>query len=176
MRVRRKALAPKGRELASRIICEKLTCDEEIASLEHGETIAVYLASPDEIDLSGFIRELLRRGVNVVAPRWNGETYELANVKSLSENDLRYGPMRILEPTEAKLVNPADVAVWIVPGLAFTDDGMRLGYGGGWYDRLLASSKKDSLKIGIAHEFQLVDALPHEPHDIPLTRVITVAT
>ena len=48
------------------------------------------------------------------------------------------GPMNILEPAEADIVKPADVEVWVIPGLAFTKDGKRLGYGGGWYDRLLA--------------------------------------
>ena len=48
------------------------------------------------------------------------------------------GPMNILEPAEADIVKPADVEVWVIPGLAFTKDGKRLGYGDGWYDRLLA--------------------------------------
>jgi 5-formyltetrahydrofolate cyclo-ligase len=65
--------------------------------------------------------------------------------------------------------------VWIVPGLAFTKDGRRLGYGGGWYDRLLASARKDALRIGVAHEFQVLGDLPNEPHDILLNRVVTDA-
>ena len=79
--------------------------------------------------------------------------------------------MNILEPAEAEIVSPLEVAAWIVPGLAFTRDGRRLGYGGGWYDRLLASARKGSLKIGVAHEFQVVEDLPHEPHDIRLDRL-----
>ena len=81
--------------------------------------------------------------------------------------------MNILEPAEAEIVRPSDVAVWIVPGLAFTRDGKRLGYGGGWYDRFLASARKDALKIGVAHKFQILDNLPYEPHDILLNCVIT---
>jgi 5-formyltetrahydrofolate cyclo-ligase len=115
---------------------------------------------------------MLARDVTVVSPRWNGETYELAKLKGLSERHLRRGPMNILEPAEAELVEPSDIAVWIVPGLVFTQDGKRIGYGGGWYDRLLAGAKS-SVKIGVAHEFQIVDDLPHEPHDIQLTCVVT---
>ena len=173
MRARRKALAPEERERTSKIVCAKLL--NALGGCSQDETVAVYLASPDEIDLSGFILEMLGNGVAVAAPRWNGETYELARVKSLSEDDLRRGPMNILEPAKADLVEPTDVAAWIIPGLAFTNDGRRLGYGGGWYDRLLATSEEESLKIGVAHEFQLVDKLPQEPHDIILDRIVTSA-
>ncbi len=176
MRAHRKALSPDERERASKIICAKLLSDGGITAatdpLESGGAVAVYLASPDELDLSDFIREMLSRGVKVVSPRWNGETYELARIKGLDEVNLRRGPMNILEPGEAEIVEPSAVAAWIIPGLAFTQDGKRLGYGGGWYDRLLADAN-GTLKIGVAHEFQIVDNLPHEPHDILLDRVVS---
>lgn len=175
MRALRRALSPEERERASRSICAKLCHDDAIidaaSPLAAGGAVAVYLASPDEIDLSDFIREMLNRGVAVVSPRWNGEAYELARLKGLSEGDLRRGPMNILEPAEAEIVKPSEVAAWIVPGLAFTRDGRRLGYGGGWYDRLMANAK--GFKIGVAHDFQIVENLPQEPHDIQLIRIVT---
>ena len=166
MRVRRRALMPEERTAASEIICAKL------AVFNFHSPVAVYLASPQEIDLSPFIRKMLATGVEVVAPRWNGETYELAVLKGLDDAHLRQGPMGILEPAEAEIVSPKEVEVWLVPGLAFTQNGKRLGYGGGWYDRLLADAPKGSLKIGIAHAFQVVDDLPSEPHDILLSKVV----
>ena len=165
MRERRRTLTPEERTAASEIICAKL------AVLNLHSPIAVYLASSQEIDLSPFIRKMREGGVKVVAPRWNGETYELAVLKGLDEAHLRQGPMGILEPTEAEIVSPREVEVWLVPGLAFTRSGKRLGYGGGWYDRLLADAPKDAVKIGIAHAFQVVDDLPGEPHDILLSKV-----
>ena len=177
MRALRRALARKERERAAKVICAKLINNNSItvaAGLPDGHgAVAVYLAAPEEIDLSEFILAMLDRGVTVVSPRWNGETYELAKLNGLSESDLRRGPMNILEPAEADIVKPSEVAVWIVPGLAFTREGRRLGYGGGWYDRLLASADKGSLKIGVAHGFQIVDALPHEPHDILLNHIVS---
>ena len=176
MRTRRKALSPDARARASETICAKLLSDGGILAaidpLEGGGAVAVYLASPDELDLANFIREMLGRGVTVASPRWNGETYALARIKGLDEVNLRRGPMNILEPAEAETIEPSDVTAWIVPGLAFTKDGKRLGYGGGWYDRLLAD-ENGVLKIGVAHEFQIVGDLPHEPHDILLDRVVT---
>ena len=176
MKARRKALTPEARKAASEIICAKLAADSDIGMridpFEWGSPVAVYLASPQEIDLSPFIRKMLAMGVKVVAPRWNGENYELAVLKGLGDAHLRKGPMGILEPAEAEIVSPKVVDVWLVPGLAFTRNGKRLGYGGGWYDRLLAEAPKCVFKIGIAHAFQVVDDLPSEPHDVPLAGVV----
>ena len=176
MKARRKAVTPEARKAASEIICAKLAADSEISlridPLEWGSPVAVYLASPQEIDLSPFIRKMLESGVKVVTPRWNGETYELAVLKGLDDAHLRQGPMGILEPAEAEIVSPKKVEVWLVPGLAFTRSGKRLGYGGGWYDRLLAEAPKNACRIGIAHSFQVADDLPSEPHDILLSKVV----
>lgn len=166
MRMRRRALSADERARAAAVICDR------VANLPAGAVCAVYLSSPDEIDLTGAIEKFLDRGVVVVAPRWNGKMYELAKLKSLSEGDLRAGPMGIREPKDADIVPPGTVEVWFVPGLAFTEDGRRLGYGGGWYDRLMAEAKGGARKIGIAYGFQVVEDLPSEPHDIRLTSVI----
>ena len=64
--------------------------------------------------------------------------------------------------------------MWIVPGLAFTRAGARLGYGGGWYDRLLGEAAPVAVALGVAHVFQIVDALPVEPHDRTLSGVVSV--
>ncbi len=177
MRALRRALSPEERLRASKVVCAKLNLDKEIAAATDpsggGGVVAVYLAAPDEIDLSDFICEMLDRGVDVASPRWSGETYDLARLKGLDEGDLRRGPMNILEPIEAESVRPQYVSVWIVPGLAFTKGGKRLGYGGGWYDRLLAATAKNALKIGVAYEFQIVDDIPSEQHDILLDRIVT---
>ena len=176
MKARRKALAAEEKSAADAAVCEKLKARSDIGEmidpLNCGSPIAVYLASPDEINIDPYIEYMLATGVEVVAPRWNGETYELAKLKGLDEKDLRRGPMGIREPIDADIVEPKDVYAWIIPGLAFTRSGKRLGYGGGWYDRFLASAPKGAIKIGVAYSFQIVDDLPAEPHDIPLTDVV----
>ena len=65
-----------------------------------------------------------------------------------------------------------DVGVWIVPGLAFTRDGRRLGYGGGWYDRFLAAAAPDALAFAAAYPFQMLDELPVEAHDRRVKAVV----
>ncbi len=169
MRTMRKAVSAADRAATSRAICAKLL------EMDLGDVVAVYLASADEIDLTPFIEAALKRGTRIVAPRWTGETYELAELRGLSPSDLRPGPHGILEPATSKVEavsRPLPMA-WIVPGLAFTRDGRRLGYGGGWYDRLMADAPASAKKIGVAYSFQVVEDLPSEPHDILLTDVIT---
>ena len=176
MRARRKAVSSAERAEASAIVCTKLArsagLGEVIDPFEIGSPIAVYLASPDEIGLGPYIERLLWFGLKIVVPRWNGETYELAVLKGLDARNLRRGPMGIMEPVDAEIVPAKEVYGWIVPGLAFTRDGRRLGYGGGWYDRLLADAPKDAVKLGVAYSFQIVEDLPAEPHDIQLTAIV----
>jgi 5-formyltetrahydrofolate cyclo-ligase len=171
MRKRRLQLSPHERKIASEELCRKLL---EFFSLRAptAKVIAVYLASAQEIDLTLFIREFLQRGMTLLAPRWNGYTYELSRLVSLEESDLRCGPMRILEPLEEDIFLPDSVDVWVVPGLAFTVTGERLGYGGGWYDRLLSNASEKSLKVALSYDFQIVSSLPTQEHDIPLDAVI----
>jgi 5-formyltetrahydrofolate cyclo-ligase len=69
--------------------------------------------------------------------------------------------------------DPAWPDVVIVPGLAFTSDGERLGQGGGWYDRFLAVRRGDCIAIGVGFREQLLDALPTEDHDVVLDVVVT---
>ncbi len=69
--------------------------------------------------------------------------------------------------------DPTAVDVVIVPGVAFTPDGARLGQGGGWYDRFLAAVRPGCTSIGVGFDPQVVDELPTEPHDIRLDSVVT---
>lgn len=171
MRQRRRAVSATVRARVAASVCERLL------ALPLGGTVAVYLAGPDEIDLSSFIAAAGARGVRLLAPRWTGETYALADLEGLGSAHLRVGPHGILEPRQPLVgVEPAAAArlptAWLVPGLAFARDGGRLGYGGGWYDRLLAAADPQAQTLGIAYSFQLVDALPSEPQDIRLTGVV----
>lgn len=162
---RRKAVSGERRAEGSKALCRKLLEDVRVRSAIDGRRpLAVYLASPDEIDLGPFIRVALAQGAALAVPRWTGETYDLAELDSLEA--LTPGPHGILEPVRgARVVPAAEVAVWIVPGLAFTPSGSRLGYGGGWYDRFLSEAAPDALKLGLAYDFQLLPDLPVERYD-----------
>lgn len=173
MRERRRALTPEARRAASAALSKRLfVTDRDLGkAISKKGPIAVYLASKEEIDLTDFISATLSFGCVLVAPRWNGTEYELVRIENLEM--LVKGPHGILEPSAGPVVCPKDVRAWLVPGLAFTRKGGRLGYGGGWYDRLLCKVPKRVPKIGIAYAFQLVDELPTEPHDIRLTSIVS---
>ncbi len=70
-------------------------------------------------------------------------------------------------------VSPADLDAILVPGIAFTRAGRRLGRGGGYYDRLLARCSPRTARIGVCFDCQIVDDLPAEAHDQPVDVVIT---
>lgn len=138
-----------------------------------GDAVAVYLATADELDLSDFIASALSRGVTLLAPRWTGDGYALARLNGLAPSDLVIGPHGVREPRPSDSKGPVPTpTAWIVPGLAFTRDGVRLGYGGGWYDRMLSASDGSALRIGVAYPFQVAKNLPYEPHDVRLARLV----
>lgn len=178
MQARRRAMTAEERAKASAGVCEKLAGDNGVLNLADlaaaNSIVAVYMALPLEIDLSAFIGKLFNAGIRVVAPRWDGNMYDLAVLEGLDDVHLREGPMGVMEPAEANLVPPQKVDVWIIPGLAFTKDGARLGYGGGWYDRFLSAAPCSARKIGVAYSFQVVPSLPTESHDIKLSDIVSL--
>jgi len=102
-------------------------------------------------------------------PKIDGSALQLYPVKSRSE--MLVGPFGVLEPPA---IDPA--ADWregliLVPGLAFDSRGMRLGRGGGFYDRLLEDFA--GIKVGICFEWQLLDAVPVDPHDMAVDYLVT---
>ncbi len=170
MRVRRAAVPADGRAAASAAVCRNVLARADVqAAVAARRTFAVYLAQANEIDLSALVSELAAADVPMAAPRWNGMSYTLAR---LTKESLREGPHGIMEPASDVPVAPGDVGVWIVPGLAFAPDGARLGYGGGWYDRLLSGASPDATVLGVAYPFQMVEALPAEPHDRRVAAVV----
>ena len=176
MRLRRKAVGERARQSAAQAICAALLARQDVQrAIRSAAPIAVYLASPAEIDLSPFVKAVLTQGGRLVAPRWNGGSYDLAALTGLTDASLCRGPMNILEPRpEVPRCAPNEVGLWLVPGLAFTFDGARLGYGGGWYDRLLADVADETPRLGIAYDFQVVAELPTDAHDIRLTDIVHV--
>ena len=180
IRAQRASVPAAVRAEVSAAICHNLLARDDMRrAMSAKNLVAVYLASADEIDLSPLLATLTAAEVPLVAPRWDGTTYALARLRRQHTDAngqpvfaLREGPRRILEPMDDDRVAPAEVAIWIVPGLAFAVDGRRLGYGGGWYDRFLSAAAPDAHKLGVAYPFQLFTDLPTEPHDCVLSDVV----
>ena len=87
---------------------------------------------------------------------------------------MRPGAFGIVEPgPEARLCEPRELDLVIVPGTAFTAAGARMGRGRGYYDKYLAQPEVHAVKIGVCYAHQLVGELPSEPHDVAMDCVIT---
>jgi 5-formyltetrahydrofolate cyclo-ligase len=133
-------------------------------------TVAGYLAIRGELPVTDTLRAARARGARIVLPRVAGD--RLAFHRWDTDADLVPGPFGLTEPSpDAPLVPPDDIDAWLVPGLAFDASGGRLGYGKGHYDRILPGA--GGVTIGVGWSFQLVDAVPTDPWDVPLAAVLT---
>lgn len=135
--------------------------------------VASYIAVQNEIDPTPIMKELSDKGVTLCLPRINKITNSLNFHEYNFGDELIQGSFGIFEPSStAKLVYPN---IMLVPLLAFDNNGFRLGYGGGYYDRAIkaAKSKCELITIGLAYSGQKVETIPVEPHDQALDFVIT---
>ena len=177
MRARRREVDPETREAVSAEVCDAVWARDDVqAAVAAKRPFAVYLANDDEIDLAPLIERLWAEGVTVAVPYWHAEsgTYRLAiytNASTLIE-----GGHGIMEPAEAYDIAPCDIGVWIVPGLAFTRDGRRIGYGGGWYDRYLSAAAPDAVSLAVAYPFQILDDVPTDANDRRVTAVVSAGS
>lgn len=130
-------------------------------------TVLTYSAFGSEADLSGLAVDPKR----FVVPRIVPGAGRLA-LHMLGGAMVRHA-FGMLEPAaDAATVDPAEVDLALLPGLAFDVAGGRLGYGAGYYDRLLPALRPDVPRLAVAHPELLVDAVPQDPHDVRATHLL----
>lgn len=138
--------------------------------------IHFYAAVRGEVPTREMMWACLARGMRVVVPRVDpqGRRLEFSEIRD-PDRDLIPGFRGILEPppTRFRPVSPEVLEVVVLPGVGFDLQGHRLGYGGGFYDRLLATLLPRPLCIGLAYSLQVVPALPREDHDVRMDWVVT---
>ncbi len=169
---RRETAGADLRARASHIITQKLLA---LPAYHDARCVAAYASFGSELDTSGFLARALADGKQLLLPRINRVEHalELRQVADL-EADLVAGVWGIREPTEScPLLPPEQTEFMLVPGVAFAVTGARLGYGGGFYDRLLARLDPRAARIAGAFQLQLVDELPEGPRDQRVQQVIT---
>ncbi|WP_018969182.1 5-formyltetrahydrofolate cyclo-ligase [Rubritalea marina] len=137
------------------------------------KTVAIYAALENEPQLEQLHQ--LADGINFVYPltQDSNGAMQFHLVHEISE--LRHGRYGILEPhpEHHPLVAADRIDTFICPGIAFSATGLRLGKGGGYYDRILESRKQDAHILGVAFQCQVLDHLPTEDHDIQMDAVIS---
>ena len=129
-------------------------------------TVMAFVGVKGEPDTDSLFARLAADGKTLVLPRMVDRVLEPA----LVGDGLVAAPFGLREPTGVS-VDPTTIDLVIVPGLAFTSSGHRLGYGGGNYDRFLPQTR--AATVGVCFSEQLVDAVPLEPHDLPVDVVVT---
>ena len=177
MRTRRDALGLMERDAASGQIQARLRELLHAKNAVAGKKIALYLATEREANITELVVWLRAQGTEVLAPFMQPDAlpfYTLAPEASNLEI-VEFGGKTLRAPREysgGRARGPQELDVICVPGLAFDLQGNRLGQGGGWYDRVLAQAP-DALKIGVCFETQILQNVPHEPHDIAMNFVVT---
>ena len=158
------------RRLAAQEISHALL---ELPELHSARIVLAYAALPNEIDPAHAIWRLRARGAGIAYPR-----IESPGVLGLHlvghELELVAGPFGLAQPSQhAPRASRETIDAVIVPGVAFDEHGLRLGYGGGYYDRLLPTLRADCVRIGIAFDEQLLPEIPAEEHDARVSIVVT---
>jgi 5-formyltetrahydrofolate cyclo-ligase len=128
-----------------------------------------------EWDSRGLARDVIASGRRLVLPRVDRDARVLA-LHAVADLDVDVAPgyLGIPEPrASCASVAPADVDFVLVPGVAFDAEGRRLGYGGGFYDRLLPLLRPDAARVAGAFDEQVVGAVPAASHDARVPLVVT---
>jgi 5-formyltetrahydrofolate cyclo-ligase len=148
----------------------------ELPGWELVRTLHTYLpmASHHEPDTWRAIHTLRNRypAVRIALPRINSFTGELEHGEFTSREALLPGQWGILEPSGQAVIAETEMDWILVPMLVGDNQGYRIGYGKGYYDKFLAKCRPDAMKVGISL-FPLMEKIPHEAHDIPLDWVVT---
>jgi 5-formyltetrahydrofolate cyclo-ligase len=176
---RRAGLPAAERAARSSAAAARLLALPELAELA-GRTIAGYVAVKGELDPASALAHVTAHGGRVALPRVCAEAPRLRfhEIEAGAAPPAPTGPFGLCEPDAARPEVPiGQLDFVLVPGLAFDAQGGRLGFGGGYYDGALATAREAGRPalIGLAYDFQIVDACPVGPGDLPVDLVVTEA-
>jgi len=157
-----------GREITRRLLA--------LDSVRQARRILFYLAIRNEVPTDEMIIRVLQTGKTVLVPLVDPEKNQL-RISELSGLDMDFeeGPFGIREPGPdcRKYVDPGNIDCVIVPGVAYGADGGRIGFGKGYYDRLLSGLGSSVPKVAPAYEFQVLPEIPRTAQDVPMDIIVT---
>ncbi len=156
----------KEKQSASIKACNHLINTEEY---KKAKCVCVYMSAFGEVDTSYIIFDCLKKGKRILLPVTNIETTTL----SLAEfnGEFKKGAYGINEPETVISAGFDEPDFIVVPGICFDKRGNRIGFGKGYYDRLLAETKE--FKAGLCYDFQVIETIDSDIHDIKMDAIIT---
>jgi len=138
--------------------------------------VLFYIALPDEVQTQKMMDSALKMGKRIAVPviERHGREIKPFEIKSACL-DLVPGPFGIMQPMEKDRIplSLEEIDLVIVPGIAFDEQGERLGFGAGFYDRFLRNLPSYTRFVALAFECQLVKKIPCQDHDVPMHYIVT---
>lgn len=173
LRRRQTEIAPAELQRRSAAACQLLI---EQPEYKQAESIMIFLSTAHEVDTSQLALQAWADLKTVLAPRvsWEQRRMLPIEIRSLATG-VELGPMGIREPVEGRPVPVIDLDLVIVPGLAFDQQGNRLGRGRGFYDHFLSHPDFRGVSCALTLESQVVEAIPVGPLDVQVDMLVTDA-
>lgn len=166
VRRRIKELSQEQRANAAREIFNEIELRE---AFREAKCIALFVSMQDEVSTLDALQSWSEMGKRIVVPRVEGD---IMRFYDYSPERMQIGAFGIMEPTSNDEILAKEIDLIIVPARAFTLSGIRLGRGGGFYDKYMSQPSFRAYKIGIAYKCQIFDSLPHAEHDIMVDKVV----
>jgi 5-formyltetrahydrofolate cyclo-ligase len=166
---RLRTLPTETRHTTSQAICASLVA---LPEFQAADTVLLFAPLPPEPEVELLWELPESHGKRFVYPRIVGAELGLYEIRSPLELKVSRWGLREPPHDPDRWVAPTEIDFVVVPGVAFTRNGERLGRGGGYYDRLLTATTR-AFKTGVCFDFQVLPQLPSEPHDIAVDRVLT---
>ncbi|KRG14963.1 hypothetical protein ACA29_05405 [Lederbergia galactosidilytica] len=140
---------------------------------ENAETIGITVSRFPEVDTWSIIRMAWRQGKKVTIPKSDPLQKEMLFYQIESFLQMEKGYSDLYEPNtkETKLFLKQEIDLLIVPGLVFTKEGYRLGFGGGFYDRFLSDYHGNT--VSLAFTKQIKEKIPTDYYDLPVQKIVT---
>ena len=162
----KRAMTPEQIEQASRRLGELFL---DTPQYKNAKTIYGYLPYNQEVRTVPMLEQALKDGKKVAVPKCYGDEMKFIYLEDLTQVELGY--CNIPEPIADGPVAEDETALVLMPGMAFTKNGDRMGYGGGFYDKFLASEPNHPT-LALCYDFQVLEHLETEEFDIPVDCVL----
>lgn len=143
---------------------------ERLDAFRKAQVVLLYWSMSDEVQTHSFVERWYKEKT-LLLPCVDGDDLRLRQYTG-AECMTAGEQFGIGEPTGREWVDLDAVEMIVVPGVAFDQEGNRMGRGRGFYDRLLKSTPQ-AVKVGVAYDFQILDHIPTEPHDVKMDQIIT---